>query len=247
MLDEQSHWVYYFYKAFEDAVYKGKMLGINSDEQYEGTIVNLFYRLPNLHNLVSRWWMVEQNLDSMIATSQWWNKSLAVCLLKLTNHRKKKKTSIKRDLPLNYILQPLETCSVDQLRDTYHLLHVKQLSSRPGYQMKIEITLIRQLQDMRWQMALWTPVRLSSVGHSIANWRWEILSLNFSQRMIMVKRLTAVVSKSLVKSSTLTHCKTILEAKPKISTGHIHTRKMTWKHSTRQCSEYKTCVGPLND
>ena len=192
--------------------------------------------------------MVEQSPDSMIATSQWWNKNLAVCLLKLTNHHQKKRTSsIKRDLPLNYILQPLETCSVDQLRDTYHLLHVRQLSSRRGYQMKIEITLTRQLQDMRWQMALWTPIRLSSVGHSIANWRWEILSQNFSQPMNMVKPLTAVVSKSLVNSSMHTRSRTILVVKPLISTGHIHTRKMRWRTSMRLCSEYRICVGLPND
>ena len=193
--------------------------------------------------------MVEQSPDSMIATSQWWNKNLAVCLLKLTNHHQKKKrtSSIKRDLPLNYILQPLETCSVDQLRDTYHLLHVRQLSSRRGYQMKTEITLIRQLQDMRWQMALWTPIRLSSVGHSIANWRWEILSQNFSQPMNMVKPLTAVVSKSLVNTSMHTHNRTILVVKPLISTGHIHTKKMRWRTSMRLCSEYRICVGLPND
>ena len=151
---KQSHWTYYFYQAFEDAVYKGKIWSFIFDELHIETIVNLFYRLPNLRNLVSKWWMVEQKPASMMATSQWWNKSQAVCLLKLTNHhQKKKKTSSRIDLPLSYNNQPQETCLVDQLRDTYHLLHVRLLSLRQGCRMKIEISLIHQLQDMLWQMA----------------------------------------------------------------------------------------------
>ena len=207
-------------------------------------LTNTFCRLQDLHNSDSRWWTAEQKQDSMTAISQCRNRSQVACWQQLILHRKSRKRTDHRQ---SSILQPPRICLADRLRDIYHHLLGKLLSLKLGFLMKIEITQILQQLGMQWAMVLWTQIKPSSVGPSIANWRWETLSLSCFQLMSMVKVQTALAIKSQAKTSITTQQEMILAVQFKKLIGHTRTRKMTWKTSTRLCSEYKTCVGLLND